>query len=194
MPANNEQTKAKNATATEPRKEKTSQAGSGGQGARANQAARSDEGVGMDQAGGNGADQGVLAQAQESGRDIASKSIEAIGERTRTATAGYKSDISAGLHTLADGLRQTSSTVQDAAEDKPISTAGAKYIEDIAKKIEAVSDYFERSEAGDVVQDLKGFARRNPTVFVGGAFALGFALSRLLRSAENENTTGAGAR
>src|SRR5215207_7425241 len=116
MPANNEQTKAKNAAATEPNRDEMSP---GDQGAeeRANRAAGGEQRLDNDQ--GNGAGQGIVAQAQESGREIASKSIQAIGDRTRNATAGYKSDISAGLHTLADGLRQTSSTFQDAAEDKP---------------------------------------------------------------------------
>jgi hypothetical protein len=128
-------------------------------------------------------EQGVMAQVQDSGREIAAKSLGAVSERTRAATSGYVSDISTGLHTLAAGLRQTSSTFQDAAEDKPLSMAGARYVEDLANKIESVSNYFERKDPADVVNDVKKFARENPTVFVGGAFALGFALSRLVRSA-----------
>lgn len=180
MPANNEQTnKGNEAAAAQAKKEVIRPTESEHQ--------RNNMGKGN---GGTATDQSVIAQVQESGREIASKSMEAIGDRTRTATAGYKSDISSGLHTLADGLRQTSSTFQQAAEDKPISTAGARYIEDIAKKIEGVSDYFERTEASDLINDMKGFARRNPAVFVGGAFAMGFAISRLIRSAGEARTEG----
>ena len=129
--------------------------------------------------------QGVVDQVKETGRDIAARSLGAIEDRTQSATSGYKSDISTGLHTLADGLRQTSSTFQNAAEDKPLSSAGARYIEDLANKIENVSNYFESKDPADVVKDVKNFARKNPAIFVGGAFALGFALSRLVRSASN---------
>ena len=139
-------------------------------------------------------EQGVVGQAQATGRDIVSKSLDTISERTRAATSGYKSDISSGLHTLADGLRQTSATFQNGGEDKPLSTAGARYIDDLAQKIESVSDYFERKDPADVVQDVKRFARQNPTIFVGGAFALGFAVSRLFRSAAYRNEVSNGAR
>lgn len=128
-------------------------------------------------------DAGVLAQVKETGQDIATKSMHAIGEKTKSTTEGYKSDISSGLHTLAEGLRQTSSTLgKGEADDKPLSSAGARYIGGLAEKVESVSGYFERKDATDLLKDVTGFAKRNPTVFVGGAFALGFALSRLIKS------------
>ena len=127
-------------------------------------------------------DAGVLSQVQETGRDLASKSLNAIGEKTRSTTEGYKSEITGGLHTLAEGLRQASASFNEQADDNAISSAGARYIGDLAGKIESVSGYFERKDAADLLQDVKGFARRNPTVFVGSAFALGFALSRFIRS------------
>lgn len=130
----------------------------------------------------------VVGQVQETGRELASRSIDAIGGRARAATSAYKTDITSGLHTLADGLRQTSSTFMDAAEDKPLSTAGARYIDDLASKIENVSDYFERKDPADLVRDIKVFAKKNPAIFVGGAFALGFAISRLARSSAAVNT------
>ena len=127
-------------------------------------------------------DVGVLEQVQESGKDLASKSLAAIGEKTRSATEGYKSEITGGLHTLAEGLRQTSSTFQRGSDDTPLATAGGRYLGDLADKIESVSGYFERKDAAALMSDVKGFARRNPTVFVGASFAAGFALSRLIRS------------
>ena len=132
--------------------------------------------------------EGVMVQVQDSGREIAERSLEAIGSRTRSATSAYQSDISLGLHTLADGLRQTTSTFQDVAEDKPLSAAGARYIEDLAGRIDSVSDYFENADTEALMKDVKGFARRNPAIFVGGAFAAGFALSRLIRSASSSTS------
>lgn len=136
----------------------------------------------------SGVDAGVIEQVQESGREIAAKSLQAIGERTKSTTAGYQSDISSGLRTLADGLKQTSSTF-GVADETPLSSAGGRYIADLAEKIEGISDYFERKDAGELIEDVKGFARRNPTVFVGGAFALGFAISRLVRSSSHSSAS-----
>ncbi|MEO5859042.1 MAG: hypothetical protein ABIR33_08855 [Pyrinomonadaceae bacterium] len=138
---------------------------------------------------GHDSDAGVLAQVQKSGKDIASKSLKAIGEKTLSTTEGYKSEITGGLNTLADGLRKASTSFEG-SEDKPLASAGARYIGDLAEKIESVSGYFERNDATALFQDVKGFARRNPTVFVGGAFALGFALSRMIRSTAATQTRG----
>lgn len=124
----------------------------------------------------------VVGQIQEAGRDVASKSVSAISEKTRAKTAGYQSEISSGLHTLAEGLRQTSSQFQNTAEDTPLSSASARYIGDLAEKLESVSSYFERKDASALMQDVKAFAKSNPTLFVGGAFVVGFAVSRLVRS------------
>lgn len=139
---------------------------------------------------GHDSEAGLLAQVQESGKDIASKSLKAIGEKTLSTTEGYKSEITGGLNTLAEGLRQASSTFAGAAKDKPLASAGARYIGDLAGKIESVSGYVERKDATALFRDVKGFAKRNPTVFVGGAFALGFALSRLIRSSSATPTRG----
>ncbi len=128
-------------------------------------------------------DQGVIGEIQQSGREIAERSIGAVGSRTRTAASGYKSEITSGLYSLADGLRKTSETFQENADDQPLPAAGARYIEDLANKIEWVSNYFEGKDPSAVAQDVKRFARENPTIFVGGAFVVGFAISRLFRSA-----------
>lgn len=133
-------------------------------------------------------EEGVLSQVQESGRDIANKGLQAISEKTRSATDGYKSEITSGLHTLADGLRQTSSSFRTNGEENTLASAGARYIGDLAEKIESVSGYFERKDATALLQDVRGFAKRNPTVFVGSAFAVGFALSRVIRSGASAAT------
>ncbi len=135
-------------------------------------------------------DEGVLSQVQDSGRDIANKGLQAIGDKTKSTAEGYKSEITGGLHTLADGLRQTSSNFRKDGEQNVLASAGARYISDLAEKIESVSGYFERKDTTDLIRDVKGFARRNPTVFVGGAFAAGFALSRVIRSGASTSTAG----
>ncbi|MDI1241096.1 MAG: hypothetical protein PSX80_04160 [bacterium] len=137
-------------------------------------------------------EEGVLSQVQESGKDIASKGLQAISDKTRSTTEGYKSELTGGLHTLANGLRQTSSSFRTGGEQNALASAGAKYIGDLADRIESVSGYFERKDATDLFRDVKGFARRNPTVFVGGAFVVGFALSRVIRTGASASTAGSG--
>ena len=127
-------------------------------------------------------DAGIAGKAQESGREIVSRSVQAVGDRTRATTNSYVQEVSSGLHTLAEGLRHTSSTVQGTTDDQPLSNAGARYLEGLADKVEDFSSYLERKDLTALYSDVRGFAREHPAVFVGGAFAIGFAVSRLLKS------------
>ena len=127
-------------------------------------------------------DQGIVGKAQESGREIASRSVQALSDRTRATTDSYMHEVSAGLHTLAEGLRQTSSSVQGTGSDQSLSNAGARHLEGLAGKVDDFSSYLDRKDMTAIYSDVRGFAREHPAVFVGGAFALGFAVSRLLKS------------
>ena len=136
-----------------------------------------------DAAGGFGSeDSGLAGKAQESGREILSRSVQAVGDRTRATTDSYMQEVSTGLHALAEGLRQTGSSVQGTGFDQPLSNAGARYLEGLAGKVEDLSGYLERKDLTAIYGDVRVFAREHPAVFVGGAFALGFAVSRLLKS------------
>lgn len=132
-------------------------------------------------------EQSLVGKAQESGREIASRSVQAVSDRTRATTDTYMQEVSTGLHTLAEGLRQTSSSVQGTGFDQPLSNAGARYLEGLAGKVEDFSSYLERKDLTAIYSDVRGFARDHPAVFVGGAFALGFAVSRLLKSGNNSD-------
>ena len=127
-------------------------------------------------------DSGIAGKAQESGREIVSRSVQAVGDRTRATTDSYMQEVSTGLHALAEGLRQTGSSVQGTGADQPLSNAGARYLEGLAGKVEDLSGYLERKDLTAIYGDVRVFAREHPAVFVGGAFALGFAVSRLLKS------------
>ncbi|MDB4941152.1 MAG: hypothetical protein JWP97_686 [Labilithrix sp.] len=51
-----------------------------------------------------------------------------------------------------------------------------------ADGMDKVSDFFDGKQIGDVVRDVERFARREPALFVGAAFALGIIGGRFLKS------------
>ncbi|HEX6279460.1 MAG TPA: hypothetical protein VFZ49_05530 [Pyrinomonadaceae bacterium] len=126
--------------------------------------------------------QDLTGQVTEAGRDVASHSMQAASDGARSATESYRQEISSGLHSLADGLRETGGRLRDDGSANSISSAGSHYLETVANKVDDLSGYLERQDLTGLLRDFRGFARRNPTMFVGGAFALGFAISRVVRS------------
>lgn len=107
---------------------------------------------------------------------------------------------------VANQAREQVSTQFDARKDKAVETMGnvASAIRDTSDKlkgvgplgdvagraadgIEKVADFFEDKQIGDVVRDVESFARREPALFIGAAFALGVIGGRFLKSSAHRD-------
>lgn len=93
-----------------------------------------------------------------------------------------KSDLASGLTSVADSLRQTSDNLQTGGEKNQVANLTAKYGTSLADQVEKLSGYLDNKDLRGMLRDLETFARRNPAVFLGGAFALGFLAARFLKS------------
>jgi len=51
-----------------------------------------------------------------------------------------------------------------------------------ADRVRQLSDYLRRHEVEDLMDDVEDFARRQPALVLGGAFALGVLTARFLKS------------
>lgn len=58
----------------------------------------------------------------------------------------------------------------------------ASYLEGAADYVERFSGYLKEQDVRRMVDEVEGFARREPGLFLGGAFALGFLAARFLKS------------
>jgi len=121
---------------------------------------------------------GILDKAKETASDtydaVANKATDRIHER--------KGELSTGLKTLADTFRKTGSDLQNTPQSSPLTDFTAKYTGTAAGQIEKAANYFERKDLRAIMRDAEGFARRNPAIFLGAAFALGMVAARFLKS------------
>jgi hypothetical protein len=83
----------------------------------------------------------------------------------------------------ADFVSGVAGAVRRAATefDKDVPQA-AQYIRLAADQISTVSDAFRRRDLNQLVADIQGFARRQPTAFLGAAVLAGFAAVRFLKT------------
>lgn len=152
------------------------------------------EGEKADAAGGDGGSAGEMLSGavdtiKESAQDIVSKARGVAGDAYEKAseTAVSKLDeqkgtLTSGLTGVADSLRQVGSTLREGEEKNPITDITGQYGDKLAGGIESVSAYFEERDLGEIVSDVEDFARKNPAVFIGGAFVLGLLAARFLKS------------
>jgi hypothetical protein len=107
----------------------------------------------------------------------AKQKAESLYEGATTLTA----EASAAIDRAADGFASSG--------QETLSQATAA----LSDRVRTLSKYLEDRRLEDLIGDARQLARSNPTLFVAGGVALGFALSRFLKaSAAQESTASRG--
>jgi hypothetical protein len=63
------------------------------------------------------------------------------------------------------------------------------YVELIGERVSSIAGYLRNHDTNDLTREVQRFARRQPAVFIGGAFALGFLAARFLKSSAERAET-----
>ena len=128
---------------------------------------------------------GILDKAKET----ASGTYDAVATQATNKIEERKGELSTGLRTLADTFRKTGDDLKGASQTTPLTNVTARYTGTAASQIEKVANYFERKDLRAMMRDAEGFARRNPAIFLGAAFALGMVAARFLKSSTPDQTS-----
>ena len=95
-----------------------------------------------------------------------------------------------------DKAVETMGTVANAIRDTSDKLKGVGPLGDVAGRaadgIESVANFFEGKQITDVVRDVERFARREPAIFLGAAFALGLIGGRFLKSSAHRSSSASG--
>ncbi len=127
----------------------------------------------------------LLDQAKEA----AGQAYDSVSEKAVTKLDEQKSSLSGGLASVADSVRKVGQNLKGGEATDTVSKYTAEYSDAAAQKIEQVANYFERKDIKAVYRDVENFARKNPAIFVGGAFALGLIAARFLKSSSPKQLT-----
>lgn len=82
-----------------------------------------------------------------------------------------------GVGGVTQAIRQTTQTLRDQQHDTI-----ARYVEQVIGQVDRVTQNLRQKDVGELLVDAQRLARRQPAIFVGGAFALGLFAARLLKS------------
>jgi hypothetical protein len=131
---------------------------------------------------------GILDKAKEA----ASGTYDAVATQATSKIEEHKGELSSGLRTLADTFRKTGTDLKQTPQSTPLTDVTARYSGTAANQIEKVASYFERKDLKAMMRDTEAFARRNPAIFLGAAFALGMVAARFLKSSAPDDRTSMG--
>jgi hypothetical protein len=115
-------------------------------------------------------------------KETAGQAYEVVTDKAAVKFDEQKTTLSDGLSTVAESVRQVGDNLGTSGTDSPIAKTAADYTTTAARKIEDVASYFENRDLREIARDIEGFARRNPAVFLGAAFGLGFLAARFFKS------------
>lgn len=122
--------------------------------------------------------QGLIDKA----KDTAGQAYEMAAEKAVEKLDEQKAVVTSSLASVADSIKQVGETLRETDEQTGVTEITAKYGDRLAGQIEQISNYFETNDLRGIVRDVEDFARKNPAVFIGGAFALGILAARFLKS------------
>jgi len=121
-------------------------------------------------------------KAKESAGTVATEAIGQVKDKAASVLDGQKTNLASGVASVADSIRQVGENLSNSNEDNQVAALAGKYGDNLAAQIEKFSSYIDDKEIKELVKDVEQFARRNPLLFVGGAFALGVLAARFLKS------------
>ena len=121
----------------------------------------------------------VMGQAQEKTKQV----MDQAQEKAKSALTDQKSQAAEGLGSVAQAIRQTGETLRQ--QDQ--GTFVAQYADKMADQVERFSNQLRDKDVEQFIGDAQDLARRQPGLFIGGAFALGVFLARFIKSSSRRS-------
>jgi hypothetical protein len=108
--------------------------------------------------------------------------MDRVRERATAQLSTHKDRATDGLGSVSQAVRQSTKHLRDNKQD-----AIAQYVEKAADQIDRFSTQLKNRDVNELVNEVQRFARRQPALFVGSAFAIGVIGARFLKSSADDN-------
>jgi hypothetical protein len=123
------------------------------------------------------ADHGTTDSVKTKAREFAGKAQETAKTKARSTVDSQKSKAADTIGTVAQTLRGSTDQLRDQNQEQI-----GQYIASAADQMERLAEYLRTTETDELVRKAEEIARRQPALFLGGAFALGILSARFLKS------------
>jgi len=127
-------------------------------------------------------------EAAKAGDEVTDKARELghqVEDAARSKAEEGRHRVAEEVHRVGEALRTGARELRDGEDDRTTD-----FIERLAEPVERFSSYLERHDTRQLASELEDFARRNQTVFLGGAFALGMLGARFLKASSQARGAG----
>lgn len=131
----------------------------------------------------------LLQHAKQTTTDVVDQVQQQAGSRLNH----QKDEAASEIQKVAGAVRQLGDQL-GGQDQGPIAHYAAEYGRKAADGLERFTDYLRQNDAKALVSGIENFGRRQPALLLGGAFLLGLAGARFLKSSMpvNESSTNLG--
>jgi hypothetical protein len=119
---------------------------------------------------------GSAADSANGGSTVSQRVLGGIKQNVTTRVDEQKNRAADGLGGIANVIRHAGDELRTENE------ALAAYVDSASDQLRRFADHIRQKGVADMMDDLHGFARRRPALFIGGAFLVGIGLARFLKS------------
>ena len=117
--------------------------------------------------------QQVVGQVQDTGKQV----VEQVQQQAMSRASEQIGRVTETIGSVAEATRSVSGQLRQ--QDQAMV---ADYVEKAAGQLERFAGYLENKDVPELVSDVDRFARRQPALFMGGAFVLGLMAARFFKS------------
>lgn len=127
-------------------------------------------------------------QAANVAQEVKSQARDLVGE----ARGQVQNQARAGQQKAADGIRALSQELRQMAESGGQSGTASEVARQVADRVDGLAGWLGDREPGDLLEEVRSFARRRPGAFLLGAAIAGVVVGRLTRGAVDAARTDSG--
>lgn len=121
--------------------------------------------------------QDLLQQAKQTTNEVVSQ----VQQQASSQINRQKETAASELSTVVNAVRRFGETLNNEGQG-PIARFAAQYGDKAADSLDRVAKYLREQDPKRLLNDVQSFGRRQPALMIGGAFLLGFAGARIIKS------------
>lgn len=142
----------------------------------------------------------AMAQATDAASSLGADlkdAASAAAKAAKTQASSFAADVGHELSKSAEdqkqrgveGMQTLARAINSAAQEiEGQSPQAAKFVRDAAQRVETFSSNLQGRNVNELLDAASSLARNQPAVFLAGAAAAGFALTRFLKSSARQQT------
>ena len=117
-------------------------------------------------------------------KQTTSEVVDQVQQQAGSRIDRGKDQAASELQKVAGAVRQLGDQLGNNQEQGPIAHYAAEYGRKAADGLERLTNYLRQNDTRALMTEVENFGRRQPALLIGGAFLLGLAGARFLKSSK----------